>query len=80
MGTRGKRARYKGAVWAYLQSELGATVTPDVAARLVDLPETVTGAGGYVPTQAELHQLRVSLEHFDRNYGVSTRVFVGYAE
>lgn len=79
MGTRGKRALYKGAAWRYLQSELGATATPEVAARLMGLPESVTGRG-YVPSQAEFHLLRMSLEHFDRSYPVSTRVFVGYAE
>lgn len=77
MGNRGDRAPYKAAVWLYLQSVLGRTATPVIAARLMDLPEPLTGAGPY--SEAEVHSLRVHLEHFARKCRISRRVFVAYS-
>lgn len=77
MGQSGGRAAYKAAVWRYLQSELGRTATPIISARLMDLPEAVTGPGPY--TESDLHDLRLRLDHYARTYRVSTRVFVAYS-
>lgn len=77
MGNRGSRAAYKVAVWRYLQSELGRTATPAISARLMGLPELLTGAGPY--PNGVLHDLRVHLEHFARNCRTSNRVFVAYS-